>query len=59
MLPGIRAVLFQPGIETESCYVQSFGDLGHAVTEVGYLTNRFNLEFFGVAFAAQKHRSSC
>ncbi|BAP14717.1 hypothetical protein AS19_18660 [Alcanivorax sp. NBRC 101098] len=35
------------------------GHLGHTVTTIRHLTNRFNLEFFGIAFAAHGYLSGC
>jgi hypothetical protein len=35
------------------------GHLGHTVTTISHLTNRLNLEFFGIVFAAHGYLSGC
>ncbi|ANJ66711.1 hypothetical protein A9404_04365 [Halothiobacillus diazotrophicus] len=57
ILIGPWAVLLDPGIQAVGRDAQSIGNLGHAVTTIRYLPDRFTFEFFGITLAAHEYLS--
>ena len=46
---------FQPDIQAMGRNAKSGGNLCHALASIRNLTDRLNLEFFRISFAAHKH----
>jgi hypothetical protein len=59
MFYRVRPVLHLPGVQTVRRHAKSACNFGNAVSPLSDLSDRFNLELFGISLLAHNHLSWC